>query len=252
MIRSLLGRRVFGKRTSSSRDTIGLNAINRGTPYGRPSTPVEETVEIGMEQVAAYAEAMARHRGYPDASCSMIARHVVFLERRGLLGLSNLYWEMSSFQEEPLVDRFNVQRPDGREGGHCPFSAAIELWSSYDWLTSIEPEDRRWAIAPSHALLAVPTLAEWLRPTGRRAMFWWAKDGAVPGYIVVEGFRLAPYLKTSGPDPWDALMDADHIGFSDCPDDILPKPEPRSGFLEKIKLAPRHIEMMEVFLGSDR
>ncbi|MCX9145833.1 hypothetical protein [Erythrobacter sp. WG] len=205
-----------------------------------------------MDQVATYAEAMARHRGYPDPTCAMIARHVVFLERRGLLGLSNLYWEMTSFPEESLDDRFNVKRPDGHEGGHCPFSAAIGLWPSYDWLTSIEPEDRRWAIAPSHALLAVPTLAEWLRPTGRRAMFWWAKDGAVPGYIVVEGFRLAAYLKTSGPDPWLALTYADHIGFSDCPDDILPTPEPRSGFLEKIQLAPRHIEMMETFLAGDR
>lgn len=203
-----------------------------------------------MKEVAAYAEAMVKHRGYPDDLSALIARRVVFLERRGLPGLAHLHNEMLTYRDESLTSRFEPRRPDGSEGKHCPISAGIDLESSFDMLTALPPEDRRWTTAPSNALLLVPKLAEWLRPTGRRAILWWAKDGDVPGLIIVEGFRLEYLSKDRSWRALDALQMADHIGFSGCPDDFEPTPAPRSGFREKITLAPRHVAMMRDFMGS--
>jgi hypothetical protein len=210
----------------------------------------EVSVELDMKQIGAFADAMAKHRGYPDDTATMIARRVVFLERRDLPGLANLHREVSLFNNEPLASRFNLQRPDGTEGGHCPFYAGMDLEPAFDQLTAFPPEDRRWVPAPSNSLLLVPKLAEWLRPTGRRALLWWAKDQVVPGYIVVEGFRLDIYSKGGS---WDAigyLQRADYIGFSDCPDDLDPAPNPRSGFREKVTFERRHIAMVEDYLRS--
>jgi hypothetical protein len=207
-------------------------------------------VQLDMKQVAAYANAMARHRGYPDDTAAMIARRIVFLERRNLAGLANLYREVMHFRKEPLTSRFKHYRPDGSEGGQCPFYAGIELESSFDRLTSAPRENRLWTPAPSNALLLVPKLAEWLRPTGRRAIFWWKKEEEVPGFIVVEGFRLASYSKIEPGEAFDKLQCSDYIGFSDCPDDFEPVPQPRSGFCEKITVQLRQIAMMEDYLRS--
>jgi len=81
-------------------------------------------------------------------------------------------------------------------------------------------------------------------------VFWWAKKDKVPGFIVVEGYRLGYYRKLSPADAADGLEQADHIGFSDCPDDFEPEPELRSGFREKISLTPRQIALMEDYLRS--
>lgn len=220
-----------------------------GKLFGRrPVAAAEQYIELDMNQVAAYATAMAKHRGYPEDTAAMIARRVVFLERRGLPGLANLYSEVLSFRSEPLASRFALHRPDGRKGGHCPFYAGMELERSFEMLTAFSPEERRWATAPSNSLLLVPKLAEWLRPTGRRAVFWWEMDKDVPGFIIVEGFRLELICKLGRSDALDKLQQAEHIGFSNCPDDFEPRPNPRSGFRDKIPLEPRHIAWMQDYL----
>jgi hypothetical protein len=200
--------------------------------------------------VAAFAEAMAKHRGYPEEAAAMIARRVVFLERRDLAGLSSLHRECFFFGNEPLVSRFELHRPDGTKGGCCPFYAGINLEASFEMLTAVSPENRQWAFAPSNSLLLVPKLAEWLRPTGRRAVFWWSNENEVPRYIVVEGFRVQMCSKLGSTDAFASLQRADHIGFSDCPDDFEPAPQPRSGFREKITVQRRHIDMIEDYLRS--
>ncbi|WP_223177753.1 hypothetical protein [Sphingobium sp. KCTC 72723] len=237
-------KRVFGRRTTPP--------VQQNVVSGLPTQPdcYGGDVELDMKQVAAYANAMARHRGYPEDTAAMIARRVVFLERRNLAGLANLHREVDLFHNEPLTSRFNLRRPDGSEGRHCPFYAGIDLESSFDRLTSVTPGDRVWTPAPSNALLLVPKLAEWLRPTGRRAIFWWGKEKEVPGFIVVEGFRLDCYAKAERWEAFDKLQRADHIGFSDCPDDFEPAPQPRSGFCEKVTLQLRHVAMMEDYLRS--
>lgn len=244
----MISRKIFGKRVLPDKGKVDLGAIGRDRLCENPTTLAEQSTEIDMKQVAAYAEAMAKHRGYPDDAAAMIARRVVFLERRDLRGLATLHRELTL--GEPFATRFRRYRPDGRDGGQCPFYAGIELESSFERLTAVEPEDRLWVKAPSSPLLLVPKLAEWLRPTGRRAMFWWLKNKEVPGYIVVEGFRLALYCKAGSRDALDLLQSADHIGFSACPDDVMPTPEPRSGFREKMQLQSRHIALMEEFLRS--
>ena len=224
---NMIFKRLFGKRLAPS---------------------LQQDVELDMNEVASYANDMATRRGYPEDAAAMMARRVVFLERRGLPGLANLHREVLLFRDEPLASRFNVHRPNGSEGGHCPFYAGIELEPSFDMLTALTPEDRLWVKAPSNSLLFVPKLAEWLRPTGRRAVFWWGKDKEVPGMIVVEGFRLEFLCKTGTSDALEKLQQAEHIGFSNCPDDFEPKPNPRTGFLDKITLQPRHIDLMQDFL----
>lgn len=240
----MIHKRLFGRRATSAGQLNDLSGVQ--VPRRKYGT----NVELDTAQVATYANAMAIHRGYPEDTAAMIARRVVFLERRGLPGLASLHREVLLFRDEALLSRFNLHRPDGSEGGHCPFYAGIELEQSFDMLTSLPPEDRRWTRAPSNALLLVPKLAEWLRPTGRRAVFWWKNDTEVPGFIVVEAFRLAFYSNVEFSEAFDKFQHADHIGFSDCPDDFEPAPQPRSGFLDKIKLQPRHIDMMEDYLRS--
>lgn len=227
----MIGKRLFGRQTSAV---------------------TQQHVELDMAQVAGYATAMARHRGYPEDSAAMIARRVVFLERRGLPGLANLHREVLLFRDEPLASRFTLHRPDGRKGGHCPFYAGMELERSFDMLTAVSPEERLWATAPSNSLLLVPKLAEWLRPTGRRAVFWWEKDKEVPGFIIVEGYRLELLCRSGRSDALDKLQQAAHVGFSDCPDDFEPRPNPRSGFRDKIPLEPRHIAWMQDYLKAPR
>jgi len=233
---------------------FGKKVVPSAQPTGSPALPPqrygESEVELGMDQVAEFAYAMAKHRGYPDDTASMIARRVVFLERRDLPGLANLHREVSHFRDEPLVSRFNVQRPDGRQGGYCPFYAGMDLEPAFAQLTAFPPEDRRWVPAPSNPLLLVPKLAEWLRPTGRRAIVWWEKEKSVPGLIVVEGFRLQLLLKGGSWDAFETMQQAEHLGFSDCPEDFEPAPTPRSGFLEKVKLQRRHIDLMESYLRT--
>jgi hypothetical protein len=240
-LRLQIGRQVFGKRIFGKREAP--------SPRRYGDTGLDEIVELDMNEVASYADAMAKHRGYPDEASAMIARRVVFLERRGLPGLAHLHREVLLFQNEPLSSRFQLRRPDGREGGHCPFYAGIDLEPSFDRLTSCTPEDRLWAAAPSHSLLLVPKLAEWLRPTGRRAVFWWANGSEVPGLIIVEGYRLEYLSKDRNWRAIDQLRDAQHIGFSNCPDDFDPTPSPRSGFRDKISVQLRHISMMQEFLS---
>jgi len=217
--------------------------------FGRRTAPTQQNVELDMKQVAAYANAMARRRGYVDDTAAMIARRVVFLERRGLPGLGSLHREVLTFHNEPLVSRFSRRRPDGSEGGHCPFFAGVDLEPKLDMLTARPPDDRLWAAAPSNALLLVPKLAEWLRPTGRRAVFWWLGEGPeVPGFIVVEGYRLHCFSRSGVSDALGVLEQARAIGFSDCPDDFEPTPTPRSGFCDKVTLQPRHIALMHDYL----
>lgn len=239
----MIRKHIFGRRAArpDQRNAQASRLPLRGS-YGGD-------VEIDMDQVLTYSKAIAKHRGYPEESAATIARRVVFLERRGLPGLANLHREVFLFRDEPLTSRHKLRRPDGRKGGHCPFFAGIDLEPSFEQLTASPPENRRWVTAPSNGLLLVPKLAEWLRPTGRRAVFWWAKGEQVPGFIVVEGFRLE-FRSTIEWDALDALQTADHIGFSDCPDDFAPTPNPRSGFCEKITLQPRHIALLDDYLKS--
>ena len=240
----MIFKRVFGRKTTpSEQPDIGRDGSSKSRRYGA-------NVELDMKEVASYAAAMARHRGYEDETAAMIARRVVFLERRNLPGLGNLHREVFLYHNQPLDSRFSFQSIDGLVGGGCPFYAGVALEPSFEMLTALPPEDRRWAPAPSNALLFVPKLAEWLRPTGRRAVFWWAKNKKVPGFIVVEGYRLGYYCKLSTSDAANAIEQADLIGFSDCPDDFKPEPEVRSGFREKITLIPRHIALIEDYLRS--
>lgn len=247
--KGILGK-IFGRRQKGVRQGDDIVAIARHGIDQSPKASADESVEINMEQVADYAEAMARHRGYPDDFAALIARRVVFLERRDLPGLGSLHRELHDFRDEPLASRFNRHRPDGSEGRHCPFYAGVELEASFDFLTSATPEESRWAVAPSNPLLFLPHLAEWLRPTGRRALLWWEKDKKMQGYFVVEGFRLAAYVRTEYTEAFEALRMSTHIGFSACPDDFLPEPKPFSGIRDKLKLQRRHIAMMEDFLSS--
>lgn len=237
-------KRVFGRRPTPT------GQRNTASGVRAPLAAYGADVELDMNQVAAYAGAMAKHRGYPEEAAAMIARRVVFLERRDLAGLGSLHRECFLFGNEPFVSRFELRRPDGSEGGHCPFYAGINLEASFEMLTAVSPEDRRWAPAPSNSLLLVPKLAEWLRPTGRRAVFWWANEKVVPGYIVVEGYRVQMYSKVGWSDVFASLQRANHIGFSDCPDDFEPAPQPRSGFREKVTVQRQHIDMMEDYLRS--
>lgn len=222
-------------------------------PVGqRPVAAPEQSIDLDMQHVASLSAALAKRRGYSDDMAASIARHVVFLERRGLPGLANLYSEMVSFHAEPLVSRFALRRPDGRAGGHCPFHAGMEHARSFEMLTDCSPEERRWATAPSHSLLLVPRLAERLRPTGRRAIVWWAKDKDVPGFIVVEGFRLELISKLGRADALDTLRQAEHIGFSDCPEDFEPRPQPRSGFRTSVAIQARHIAWIQDYLEASQ
>jgi len=238
-------KRIFGKKV-----------VPAGQPTGSPALPPQgygdSEVEIGMDQVAEFAYAMAKHRGYPEDTASMIARRVVFLERRDFPGLVSLYREVTLFSDEPLLSRFDVQRPDGREGGFCPFYAGLELEPEFERFTVLPPDQQGWALAPSNSFLLVPKLAEWLRPTGRRAMMWWAKDKSIVGYIVVEGYRLQIFFGRGADtlDSLDKIQAADHIGFSGCPEDFHPQPNPRSGFLEKKTLRRRDIGLMESYLRT--
>jgi len=143
----MIFRRVFGKKaTPSVRRDIGLGSLGQPRKYGA-------NVELDMKEVAAYAAAMARHRGYEDETAAMIARRVVFLERRDLPGLGNLHREVFLYHNQPLESRFRFYSPDGPVGGGCPFYAGVALEPSFEMLTAVPPEDRRWAPAPSNALL---------------------------------------------------------------------------------------------------
>jgi len=220
----------------------------RAKPPIQEARPAHEHVEIDMKQVAAFARGMAIRRGYPDDLAGVIARRAVFLERRGLPGLGSLHHEVVAFDDEPLASRFNRHRPDGREGGHCPIAAGVDLEPHLDMLSARGPNDPLWTTAPSNGLLIVPKIAEWLRINGKRVVFWWEKGGEWAGFIVVEAFRLQYVDQTGTSSALKKLQRADHIGFSDCPDDFQPKPSPRSGFRDTIGLEPRHVALMHDYL----
>ncbi len=150
----MIFKRVFGKKvTLSAPPDIGPGESAPPRKYGA-------NVELDMKEVASYASAMARHRGYEDETAAMIARRVVFLERRDLPGLAHLHREVFLYHNQPLDSRFSFYSPDGPVGGHCPFYAGVALEPSFQMLTAVPPEDRRWAPAPSNALLLVPKLVK--------------------------------------------------------------------------------------------
>ena len=117
----MMFKRIFGRKiTPPAQSGIGLGESARPRKYGA-------NVELDMKEVASYAAAMARHRGYEDETAAMIARRVVFLERRNLPGLGNLHREVFLHHNQPLDSRFSFYSPDGPVGGHCPFYSGVAL-----------------------------------------------------------------------------------------------------------------------------
>lgn len=232
-------KRLFRKRSARQSRIRGVLL--------QPAINADE-FELTMSQVSSYANVMAVHRGYSHEAAFTLAKWVVFLERRNFPGLASLCREMVLGQNEPMPARMLLHRPDGRAGGMCPYFYSLDVEPLLDALTAHPLADRIWVPAPSNPLLVVAALAYWLRCRGRRVLFWWQKDGEEPGYIVVEGFRLEFCPNVEPSRALEMLEDADYIGLSECPDDFQPAPRPQSGFVSKLTLPSRYIDVMENYL----
>jgi len=220
----------------------GLFGASKSAP---PAELPDDDLELSMVEVAAYARALAAKRGYPDDSHDMIARRIVFLERRGIPGLGPFHRDLVLFADEPFSMRFNMVRPDGRRGGQCPIIAGVTLDPQLEAMTCRTESDAAWFPAPSNSVLLIPKLAEWLRPIGRAAVIHWLADGQRVGQAFVDGFRIALHGKI------EAIHEAPYVGISGFAEDGEPKPAFRSGFTERMRIKQRHMTMMIEYLGRE-
>jgi hypothetical protein len=96
-------RKIFGKKPA---DAALVSPHHADDPDAR--------IELTMDEVGRYAHALALRRGYPADTAGMIARRVVFLERRGIIGFVALVREILLHNEEWLPGRLGGRTRDNQ------------------------------------------------------------------------------------------------------------------------------------------
>lgn len=197
-----------------------------------------------MEDVRRYVPLLAHRRGYPDDSFGMLSERICFLERRGLPGFGAFGAEMIKFAREPLNSRMSMSRPDGRQGNYCPIFAGVLLREKLEFLTTADASNCQAILAPSHPVLLLPKIAEYIRPRVRIMIMDWYVGAEVGARTVFDGFRIA-HIGSVEP-----TLKADQIGFCQFPEGQMPLPEMKSGHVEEVVMPICVMSQIDQFIGS--
>lgn len=189
-----------------------------------------DSIRLTMDEIARYCVAAARWRGFPEDSHTMIARRVVFLERRGLPGFGALIREMTLFSSETLQQRASLTRPNGQSHSRCPIMTAAIISDDLDQFTSLAPDQVSVIPAPSNPVLLLPKLADYAGPSGKLVMATFYVDRQPVARAVVDGHRLA-YMGDA-----NAFMEADHLGISCFPEEGDVPATLSAGYLDEIEM----------------
>ncbi len=203
-----------------------------------------DLVTLSMDDVGKYCIAAARLRGYPEDSLDMIARRVVFLERRGLPGFAAFVQEMTMFPSESLAQRARPERPDGQKGGGCPIIAAVMMGERLAEQMALPPGKISVMHAPSHPGLMLPKFAEFAGPRGLLAMVHFLVGNEPVARAVMDGHRLA----YEG--PIEAFFAAEHLGIARFPEESLAAPPLRAGHIDTFELPAPVVRDLMLFLEA--
>ena len=191
-----------------------------------------------MDEVGKYCVAAARRRGYPEVALGTIARHVGFLEQRGLPGFAAVIREVTGFRAETLEERGRLERPDGRKGGGCPIIMGAGISDSLgDYMSA--PEGKIACLpAPSHSGLMLPRLAGFAGSRGIVAMTQWFVKGERVAHAIMDGHRIAYHGSI------DAFFAADEIGIMRYPEERLPEPGMRAAYVSEIPVPTAFLDKL--------
>lgn len=219
----MLGK-LFGKKADAAGgDHGGLPVVGK---------PVDGGLRLTFEDVRPVVICSAERRGHPEPTQAMIARRIVWLERRGMPGLAAWILELVEYGRETLEQRFSSARPDGSTGRICPFFWSAHVTDKLDEITSAEEERPTILNAPAHPVLILPKLAGYLGPTGRMVTVYWIVDGHEILRSVMDGFRIIH--RGDRERTFEAYMRADRIGVSRYPEEREPVPPLRSGHMDEV------------------
>ena len=183
-----------------------------------PGGPQSNRTSLSMSDVFYFSVAIADRRGWPQESQPFFGQQIVWLEERGLPGLTAMFDDTMRHLETPWNERLPKPGLEGRERLDCPFLCGGMLEGSFEDLLTVDEGQWGRIDGPSVPFLLLPRIAGYAKKTGKPVHLGWlvGTPPTIEAQSIVDGDRLVSIGQET------AVMNAEGIAFRHF-DDVMPE-----------------------------